>query len=196
MKYLGDYVKGSIIDFKFSTQTTAGAPVTFNASPAVSVYKANDTTETPAGVTLTVDFDGKPGCHHVRIDTTADPSIYDSGNDFQVVITGGEVDGIGVTGAVLAIFSIENRFDAAETLIVNKGTAQAGAFGDITLASGASSTDDYYNDAVVVTTGGTGAGQARQITDYVGSTRVATVDSNWATTPDNTTTYAIIGRIV
>jgi hypothetical protein len=83
-----------------------------------------------------------------------------------------------------------------DSLIVHSGTAQAGASGSVTLASGASATDDFYNDAVVVITGGTGAGQARQITDYTGSTRVATVDTNWVTTPDNTSTYAVIGRIV
>lgn len=75
------------------------------------------------------------------------------------------------------------------------GTAQAGASGTITLQSGASATNSYYNGAVVCLTGGTGAGQSRKITGYVGSTKVATIDSNWATNPDNTSTYFVIGRI-
>jgi hypothetical protein len=75
------------------------------------------------------------------------------------------------------------------------GTAQGGAAGTITLRSGASSTDDYYNGAVVHIRSGTGAGQSRKITDYTGSTRVATVDSNWITNPDNTSVYIVLGRI-
>lgn len=71
------------------------------------------------------------------------------------------------------------------------GTAQAGASGTITLASGASSVDDFYNGTIVTIVGGTGVGQSRFIPDYVGSTRVASVRPNWVTTPDNTSTYVI-----
>jgi hypothetical protein len=71
------------------------------------------------------------------------------------------------------------------------GTAQAGAATTITLAAGASAVDDFYNNLYIVTTGGTGSGQTRLITDYVGSTKVATVDAAWTVTPDATTTYSI-----
>ena len=77
------------------------------------------------------------------------------------------------------------------------GTAQAGAASTITLASSATAgtvetIDDYYNFAWVQTTGGTGAGQIRQISDYVGSTKVATVDTAWSVQPDNTTVYSTL----
>lgn len=81
-------------------------------------------------------------------------------------------------------------------LVSHAGTAQAGAAGSITLASGASSTDDYYNNSAVAIVSGTGAGQTRKITDYTGSTRVATVDTNWVTNPDNTSVYQVLGRLV
>jgi hypothetical protein len=71
------------------------------------------------------------------------------------------------------------------------GTAQAGASTSITLAAGASATDDFYNGLYIELTGGTGSGQVRQITDYVGSSKVATVNSVWTATPDNTSTYSI-----
>ena len=71
------------------------------------------------------------------------------------------------------------------------GTAQAGASSTITLAAGASATNDFYRGTVIVTTGGTGSGQTRQIKSYVGSTKVATVTPAWSVTPDNTTTYSI-----
>lgn len=75
------------------------------------------------------------------------------------------------------------------------GTAQAGASGTITLASGASAVNDFYNGRIVRTTGGTGSGQSRTITDYVGATKIATVDSAWSVTPDATTTYSVEGSV-
>jgi hypothetical protein len=59
---------------------------------------------------------------------------------------------------------------------------------------GANATDDYYNGCVVAIMSGAGAGQSRVITDYEGGTRIATVDSNWATLPNTSpqSYYAII----
>lgn len=71
------------------------------------------------------------------------------------------------------------------------GTAQAGASTTITLKSSSSSTDDYFNGLYITITGGAGAGQIRIIEDYVGSTKVATVDRAWTTTPNSTSTYSI-----
>ena len=76
--------------------------------------------------------------------------------------------------------------------VFHSGTAQAGASTTITLASGASIDNDRYNNYSIILTGGTGSGQLNIITDYVGSSKVATV-SSWSTNPDNTTTYEIIG---
>jgi len=47
-------------------------------------------------------------------------------------------------------------------------------------------TDDYYNGMIVFVYGGTGAGQARLVTSYVGSTKTATVFPAWGTNPDAT----------
>jgi hypothetical protein len=52
-------------------------------------------------------------------------------------------------------------------------------------------TDDYYNGCFVYLTAHTGADQGRLITDYVGSTKLATVSPAFATTPDNTTDYDV-----
>jgi hypothetical protein len=71
------------------------------------------------------------------------------------------------------------------------GTAQAGTSTTITLKSSSSSTDDYFNGLYITITGGTGSGQIRIIEDYVGSTKVATVDRAWTTAPDSTSTYSI-----
>jgi hypothetical protein len=65
----------------------------------------------------------------------------------------------------------------------------AGAYDSTTtinLGSGASAIDDFYNGCVVYIYAGTGSGQVRMITDYVGSTKLATVHVAWATNPDAT----------
>ena len=75
------------------------------------------------------------------------------------------------------------------------GTAQAGASTTITLDAGAVATDDIYNGATITITSGTGAGQTRIISDYVGSTKVATVSTSWATTPNNTSVFSVTSQV-
>tara|TARA_X000001382_G_C3175137_1_gene180819 strand:+ start:677 stop:3271 length:2595 start_codon:yes stop_codon:yes gene_type:complete len=74
-------------------------------------------------------------------------------------------------------------------------TAQAGASNTITLHSGASSQNDIYNGSTINVTGGTGSGQTRIISDYVGSSKVATVSENWTTAPDNTSTFTVTSMV-
>lgn len=81
------------------------------------------------------------------------------------------------------------------TSVLETGTAQAGAATTITLAATAASLNDYYNDLFVLITNDTPSGvryQARRIVDYVGSTKVATVESAWGTNPSSSSTYEII----
>ncbi len=60
------------------------------------------------------------------------------------------------------------------------------------LDASASAKDDFYIGCYVHLTGNTGIGQARLVTDYDGATRECTVAPNWATDPDNTTTFSIL----
>lgn len=73
------------------------------------------------------------------------------------------------------------------------GTAQAGAPTTITLRVGASAVDDAYNDQEIILYSGMGCGQTRILTDYVGATKLGTVDHAWDVIPDNTSLYAIGG---
>jgi hypothetical protein len=79
----------------------------------------------------------------------------------------------------------------ARIVATRTGTAQAGASGSITLDTAASAVDDYYNGMVLRTDGGTGAGQARVVTDYNGTSKLATVLPAWETTPSTDTTYTV-----
>ncbi|CAB5223006.1 hypothetical protein UFOVP372_47 [uncultured Caudovirales phage] len=71
------------------------------------------------------------------------------------------------------------------------GTAQAGGASTITLAASASSVNQKWTGFRILIESGTGAGQSRTISNYNGTTKVATVDTAWATQPDSTSTYHI-----
>lgn len=86
---------------------------------------------------------------------------------------------------VLAAGYYDEKYGAAIALTAASSTTA-------TLDAGASAVDNYYTGQILQLTSGTGAGQSRRITGYVGSTKVATVDSAWITTPIAGTTFRII----
>lgn len=136
MQYLGDYAEDyATLNFKFSTHKADGTPATLSGTPAISVYKANGTTQSTAGITLSVDFDSVTGLNNVLIDLSAD-AFYAVANDYQVVITTGTVDSVSVVGTVLAHFSIENRFNEVDVTKIS---------GDSTAADNLESACDNYS---------------------------------------------------
>lgn len=187
---------GAKLYCKFTTRD-AGVPTTLSGSPAVSVYKDDSTTESTAGVTLTVDFDGRTGLNHVTIDTSADTTFYANGHHYELVITAGTVAGNSVVGEVV----LPGGFDlsasagtAGDADVIRTATcpSQAGMTStEIKLDSGASGSDNAYQWDAISIVGGTGAGQSRVITAYTGSTRVCTVDWAWLVQPDNTSVFVI-----
>ncbi len=98
-----------------------------------------------------------------------------------------------VTAAVIADAAIDRATFAADTGLqpIRSNTAQAGAATTITLDASASAVNSFYNNCLILLTGGTGVGQARFITAYVGATKVATVGT-WATNPSSSSTFAIL----
>lgn len=90
-------------------------------------------------------------------------------------------------------FEVEPALAHAETgwATIKVGLAAAGSSTTITLDSNASATDDYYNNDLVKIDSGTGEGQVRYISDYNGTTKVATITPAWDTTPDTTSEYII-----
>lgn len=82
-------------------------------------------------------------------------------------------------------------FGALGTTLLRVNTAQAGTASTITLDASASATNDLYNYNIVTIISGTGAGQSRQISDYVGASKVATVGVNWTTNPSSDSVFTI-----
>lgn len=115
--------------------------------------------------------------------------------------TAGSVRADSVTGAVgsvtgnvggsVASVTAAVTLSARDSFTVRNNTAAAGAASTITLDAGASATNSFYNGEEIKIDSGTGAGQTRTITGYVGGTQVATVDRAWATNPDNTSVFTI-----
>lgn len=109
----------------------------------------------------------------------------------------------GVKNSTLRDVLVYRPTTASTSLGVMLDTAQGAATGQTAAAGGASTItfqaalasprDDWFNGATITTTAGTGAGQTRTVSDYVGATKVATVSSAWTTPPDGTTVFSITG---
>lgn len=123
MKYLGDYASGSTLYFTFSTHKADGTPITLAGTPSLAIYKADGTSQSTTGITLTVDFDSVTGLHSVKIECT--DAFYAVGNDYSVVIAAGTVDSVSVVGYTIATFSIENRNIKANVTAISDDTTAA-----------------------------------------------------------------------
>lgn len=75
---------------------------------------------------------------------------------------------------------------------IMSGLARAGSSNTLTLEAVAHGGDDLIKDCYIVVLSGTGAHQARLITAYDGTTKVATVSPDWVVNPDATSGYWII----
>jgi hypothetical protein len=164
--------------------THAGmAPVT----RTIELYRPKIT----AGETLTV-ASGLAEITAAQIDQIVDEVWDEDATGHQTSGTFGQTVGDSAGGD--SIRTLANGVNTTLNLVhglIDADTAQAGAAGTITLQSGSSADDDFYNNTLIWISGGTGANQARFISDYVGSTKVATVNGNWVVTPDVTSTYSI-----
>jgi hypothetical protein len=137
--YLGDFKEDSTLYFCWDTNDKNGASITRATNGAIKVYKDDNTSESTSGVTDTEDYDGLTGVHNCKIDLSTD-AFYAKGHDYSVVLVGATIDGETVN-AVLATFSIENRFagsslfEKAAKLLVNKA-----------IQNKVTGTIDYYDD--------------------------------------------------
>ena len=118
MNYLGDFTEDATVRVSFSTNDAAGGAVApsdaFEAAD-LKIYKDGSDAEktTTNGVTMASPFDSITGLHHVDIDTsvnTGDAGFWTPGADYKVVLVPDETVDSQTVVAVLAEFSIENRF--------------------------------------------------------------------------------------
>jgi len=154
----------------------------------------------PAGASISADIAGVPTVAELNARTLVSASYFDPATDgvlFAASAQTSMVDDVWdrvLTGATHNITNSAGRRvrEIPAGVIVDEGTAQAGAAGTITLRSGASATDNIYSGDRVTITDGTGAGEHGIIVSYVGATRIATMARNWVVNPDNTSEYQVM----
>jgi hypothetical protein len=191
--WLGDFLPGDVIDFKFTTVNTSGVPTTLAGTPAISIYKDNGTTEDTDGVTLTVDFDSRSGLNHVNITTSSDTTFYSLESEFQAVITTGTVSGSSVVGYVVAHFSIGNRrpMGVAAGVCTTGGTTTSITTSSLVPAAGVT---DQFKGRIVIFNANTSTANLRgQATDITASTSGGTLTVTALTTaPASGDTFIIV----
>lgn len=203
---------GSTKRILFTSRDSSGVPTTLAGTPAVAAYADTDTTEITAGITLTVDLDGRTGLNAVEIVAT-DANGYAEDTDYSLVLTAGTVDSTSVVGEVVGSFTIEqaaafktngnvteiNGSSAAatnlsqSTLGIIIGEAETG-----TLTTAAMSTnltgyaDDTLIDRAVVFISGTAIGQTAVIGDYASTNGLITFDEALAVAPADGDAFVIV----
>lgn len=173
------------VDTKFWNGTAVSSPATAGI-PDVNVKNMNNVAATSVttinanqGTTQPLNFTGTAGSALVKVDVTDIATA--------AVATGTAQLGVNVVNwGATAVGTIP-----PDVTFIRSGTAQAGAASTITLDSGASATNNLYQNCVIFIRSGTGVGQSNIIASYVGSTKVATVATAWATTPDNTSVFTV-----
>lgn len=173
--YQGDIAAGAAIDMKITSWDEALGTMDDIAAGAVAVYKDNSTTESTAGVTLTVTFDSKVGLANIRITTASDGTFYAAGSNYTAVLTTGTIGGTDHSGFILGSFSIANRpvqgLAAAVTTAIQSGLATAAAL----------TTVDTVVDAIKVVTDALTAAAAAKLALSAGTMVTGTVDTGGIT---------------
>lgn len=168
----------------FKGDTPSAAKATIRAAVALAqpgdsvvVHSGTYTEITPIIIpqNVQVQGSGERTCI-IKPTTTSNNVFYVNNNSY---VTGFKF--IEYTGAAVSF----------PTTTLETGTAQAGGANTITLNSGASTYTDHYKSMKVTITGGTGSGQSANVSSYNGTTKVATVDANWSTQPNNTSVYSL-----
>lgn len=99
--------------------------------------------------------------------------------------------GAGIVGPLDPLFKSCGLSSSAIAAAVT-GTAQVGgSTTSIKLAAGASAVDNFYRGMTLTITGGTASGQVSNVTDYNGTTKIATLFPAITGTPDATSTYSL-----
>ena len=119
LEWYGNLAEDASLTFWWNTNDSSGASITRATDGTVKVER-DDGTDIAAGITDTEDNPGV-GVHRCVIDTSAS-ALYTTGTDYTVWIDGTIIDGTTVN-AKIGTFSIENRLDEVNTVLVEGGDA-------------------------------------------------------------------------
>lgn len=165
-----DIALGEVVDFKFTTVSTTGAPTTL-VGGAVSAYPDNSTTEL-AGINLTTDFDSRTGMHNARV-TATEANGYAPGVKYALVLTAGTVGGTSVVGYVIGEFTIQNKIAGVVDFTCAAGGSQTGIITSACVPN-AGATDSFKGRIVIFDRNTTTTALRGQATDITANTSGAT----------------------
>lgn len=173
-----NYNPGDTVYTEFITSSSTGAATNADSTPTGTVNK-NGTDDGAVSVTVTNIDTGRYKA------TFAIPTSY----------VGGDVVVLSISAAVSSVTGkavIFNQKIGPEQAL-RCALAQSGSnVNTIKLDSAASATNNLYNGLTVIILSGTGAGQARTIIGYNGTSKQASVDRQFTTAPDNTSVFALL----
>lgn len=109
-----DITLADTIYISFSTRAFAtGIPTTLSGIPVVSAYEDAGLTQITAGITLGVDHDSVTGLNMLTIVATG-ANGFESGKDYNLVITTGTVGGVSAVGEAVGGFTVERSAAAVD----------------------------------------------------------------------------------
>lgn len=179
------YAAGSYFEAVITTGTVDSVSVTGQPVCAFTLNKVSSLRPTTAARTLDVSSTGEAGIDWANIGSPT-TSVSLSGTTVSTVST--------IASAGISEASYATTAGSFKPLgILDQGTAQSATSTTLVLRSAASFADDTAIGMTIVACGSTqGYCQSRAVTDYVGSTDTATVDT-WTVTPSGTITYYLFG---
>jgi hypothetical protein len=144
VNYLGDFSEDATVRVVLTTNNGDGAAVApssaFEAADFV-IYKNGSATQksTTNGITISSPFDSVTGLHTLEIDTsndTGDSGFWTTAADYWVVATPDETIDSQAVVAVIATFSIQNRYSSARLAAIEEDTLDIQSRLPATLDSG------------------------------------------------------------
>jgi len=167
-----DIILADTVYIAFTTRAFAtGIPTALAGTPVVSAYEDAGLTQITAGITLGVDHDSVTGLNMLTIVATG-ANGYESGKDYQLVITTGTVGGVSVVGEVVGQFTIDNTAKAVWDRVLTGATHNIATSAGRRLR-GIQEFQGYENGAIWIDTVNGTAGT----TDYENGTVENPVDS-------------------
>ena len=126
MGSLGDFQSGCVVFDMFTLTDTSGRPTPLggNPTPFLVAYKdafaegggAPEIGCTVTGLVLSVNCNGQAGVNGWSVNTNLDAAFFGCGHQYQVLLRGGCVDSICVSGYVVGRFSL-NKDSSLKPLI-------------------------------------------------------------------------------
>ena len=170
------YVKNSPLRvYGVIVSSTTGLPITGGLTALAATISTDGgafaATITPAGELGTTGF--------FQVDLAVAETSFD-----RVILK------VSATNANAVTYIKQIEFEAAS----DSGLAQSAAASTLVLRAGASASDGFYSGQQVEIVRGTGAGQTRAITGYIGASVTCAIDRAWITNPDATSVYVISGQ--